>query len=178
MEEKSYPVWNVNVKWSQPGFQREEYPNWYKGLGPNRIWNAVGTTQSFREVKTEEEVKVYFSDWWKTQLKNICEKGKFTEEDVQDLTLTIEFKGNQTWWLRWFDHMSFNRFENEENAFKSFEKFLNSKHIDIKYGHYSHEFNRPLNSSEYCAMGGEDRWRWEYCACEKCKENNITIINH
>lgn len=163
MTEKVAYVWSINAKWTQLDKDDKE----------KRIDNGTGFHKGFPEVQTEEEVLKYATEWWQKYSTN----EKFKDLNPELVKLNVKFDGEQTWWLEWFNHISFNEFPSEEAAFESFTKFLQSKNVDIRYSSSSEHWS-PFKENAYCAMGGEDRWRWELCTCKHCKEQKVTRIKH
>lgn len=165
MKEKSYPIWSISAKWDQDNF---------KG-------NFTGFTIGFKRKLSKEDVMKYANDWWKDYLQEEDDAGiKLKDKNPVNLKINVKFLGNQTWWLEWFNHKTYNYFDNEKDAFNSFEKFLESKNVNLNYvySNYNLEWFNHYDSSVYMAMGGEDRWRWKFCGCEKCKKLKISIIQH
>lgn len=170
MEEKKYPIWKINASWTQEGENDGGLRN--AGLPKNRILNGSGFTRAFKEEVTEEEVMKVAKEWWHkmaTDEKMITLLPELTE-------ITVTFDGMHSWWLEWFNHCTYNLFENEQAAYKSFEMFLESRGVNVRYT--SHSYSDPFDPKAYCAMGGDDRWRWEICDCVPCRDQGVTRIKH
>ena len=149
MKEIAYPVWQIEAVWNQFNFQK----------------NRTGFRRSQKEGIFE------IDKWWnkyrKTQLKN--------KEPVELLELKIELVGNEVWFLTWFAHQSLNYFDNEKDAFKSFEKWFLGK--GYKFSEYDYR-NDTKNNEIGCPMGADEKWRWKFCGCKECKKQQITVIKH
>lgn len=172
-EEKDYMVWTVNASWIENGKQDEEFPERYIGIDKGRIPNGTGFTKAFKEDVTEEEVVKIANEWW----HNFSTSDKQLPLCPTLVKLEVTYKGRQTWWLEWFNHCTFNTFKNEQEAFKSFQAFLDKKGVEMNYGHGLTSTSR-FNKDGYCAMGADDRYRWELCDCESCMANGVTRIKH
>lgn len=93
-----------------------------------------------------------------------------------------------TWHLTWFCHETHQKFDSDEEALRSFERYVDwaerycASHSEVKtFKDGSHYVDKPI-----CLMGAEDRWRWRGegyddpppCKCEHCLEHGATRINH
>lgn len=154
MEEKEYPIYKFSARWNQ-----DDYEN-----------NGTSSSHMYKEKLTNIQEAEELEKWW----NGVLESPRINKEDkpIKDLhpkllELSIKFYEENTWCLRWFSHITFNQFENENEAFRSFARFVENK--------------RPLTyepNPTYCLMGAEDSWRWKICNCDKCKEEGIVAILH
>lgn len=101
----------------------------------------------------------------------------YVKNDFEFLNISVRYVGYERWWLTWFSHHTNSKFDSDQDAFNDFENFLQEKGVDIRY---SSDYTGFTNYSDnkYCAMGGEDRYRWEVCKCEHCLKSGKTIITH
>jgi len=127
----------------------------------------LGHKFSTREKITPTLIGKWTRGWWKA-----IEKQK---PGIKILKLELIYHGDDTWFLSWFAHQSMNYFATQEEAFASFEKWLNAKGYEFSKTDY-HPDNH--NNEIGCPMGADDKWRWKFCGCEKCKKQQITVIKH
>ena len=145
MEEKQYPIYYFYANWNQDN---------YKG-------NCTGYSMMYRNELTEDEIQLELNEF-KTRIIN---KQISDEHPVIDwIDLGYIFKGHDTWFCDWFNHITYNQFETNKETFISFEKYLERK--------------RKENIDEDSLMGAFDRYRWEICRCDGCKKRGITMIMH
>ena len=155
MEEKKYPIYRFSATWNQ-----SDYKN-----------NGTSCRQMYKEKLTKEELNSKLEEFKKGIINR--------HENVEFLNATINYIEDETWVGKWFCHFTFNQFDNDEDAIRSFQEFVTRKEIkNEENGHYSNEMNMDKPQGYYCLMGAEDRWRWEVCHCEHCEKNEWTIINH
>jgi len=156
--EIAYPVWKVNAEWET---ETQLLPSGLKH-------DSTSFNISQREGEFDE------NGWW----------DKYKKPESKIIKLEKVLLGNFTWWMKWFCHVSLNYFDNEASAFASFEHFLEETYGDIlkdKHDMVSstkYMFLNKKTNQEDCIMGAEDTWRWKYCGCSICKEEQITIIKH
>jgi len=82
--------------------------------------------------------------------------------------LELKIDRMATWRLIWFSHETFQVFENEAEAFKSFRKFVNAS---VKECH-------ATGTDPSSLMDADEEARWTICDCEDCKKTGRTVINH
>lgn len=99
----------------------------------------------------------------------------YTKEDFEYRDMSVRYVGQERWWLSWFCHTSNSTFSSEAEAFEDFQKFLEEKGVHVHWSSDSYEY---ASQGGYCAMGGEDRYRWELCTCEDCIRIGQTVIKH
>jgi hypothetical protein len=154
-QEKKFPIYKFSFRWHQDNFENN-------GTGFNRI---------FKEEPTHEELQQIVDD----TVKRTNEKYKVTEWLKED----YEFKEYESWALIWFQHITFNQFETDEEVERSFSDFVDRKKmINLKNGHYESDMREGNDSPYYCLMGAEDRWRWNICRCEHCLEQGKITVDH
>lgn len=153
--DKEYPVWVISARWNNRDYQN----------------NGTSFNISHRIKYSDKVMLDKANKWW----KKYCLK-KYPNEIPELLELKCEYVGNFAWYMVWFCHKSLNRFETEEEAFKSFRNyFYNLKKVKT-YDNLDNTYK--AKEFEYCVMGAEDEWRWKYCQCKTCKRLKQTIINH
>jgi len=182
--EKSYPIYSINAKWSKDGVQDPQYPNWFKGLPEGRIWNGIGFKKMFKEEQTEESLNIFLNDWWEKFLK--------VPKNIENIKnpilekLEIKFYENETWYLTWFCHETFDNGQTDKEVLDSFEKYVRRKE-DL-----NNKSQCERGEDDCCLMGAEDRWRWRGadengmfneespapCRCKYCKEQGVLKISH
>ena len=155
MEEKKYPIYRFSAVWDQ-----EDYKN-----------NSTSIYRMFESRLSDEELGENLEKF----KQNIIEK----HPDAIFKSCECKYIEDETWSIQWFNHITLNKFDNDNEAIKSFERFVNRKsELNLTNGHYKGDMNFNSNEPYYCLMGAEDRYRWEVCHCEHCKKGGWTIINH
>lgn len=155
MEEKKYPIYRFSATWNQSGFKN----------------NGSSSCQMYENKLTDDELSTKLEEF----KNNIISK----HEEVEILNSNIEYVEDEAWVLKWFCHFTFNQFDNDEDAIRSFQEFVTRKEIkNEESGHYNNKMNIDKPQGYYCLMGAEDRWRWKVCHCEHCQKGKWTIINH
>ena len=93
-----------------------------------------------------------------------------------------EFVEEESWCLGWFNHYTFNEFENDLEIEDNFRDYVNRKETsNLKNGHQRNDMNMSLDLKEhpyYCLMGAEDYYRWKICRCEDCTKLGKITIDH
>jgi hypothetical protein len=155
MEEKKYPIYRFSAIWNQ-----KDYEN-----------NSTGCCQMFETKPTNEELELKLDEF----KQNIMKK----HPDAIFKICKCKYIEDETWVLQWFNHFTLNKFNNDNEAIKSFEQFVDRKtELNLQNGHYRDDMNSNSKEPYYCLMGAEDRYRWEVCHCEHCQKGDWTIINH
>ena len=153
--ENKYPIYRFSAVWNQSDYQK----------------NSSSCRQMYKEKLTDEEMNEKLEEFKTNVTKD--------KEEVEFLTSTVEYLEDETWVGKWFCHFTFNQFDNDDDARKSFQEFVMRKEVkNEENGHYNNEMNTNRPKGYECLMGAEDRWRWEVCHCEHCEKNEWTIINH
>jgi len=165
MEEKSYPIYHFYACWDQVGFNN----------------NATDYSLMFKEEQTEDQLQSELNNLKLRTENKLLEK---EQPIIKWHKLEYKFIGYEPWMLSWFYHMTYNKFENDEQTLESFRKFIFDKECENESnGHYtSYDGHTERNSNStlpyYCFMGADDRWRWELCHCDGCKKNDWTVVKH
>lgn len=153
--EKKYPIYRFSAVWNQSDYQK----------------NSSSCRQMYKEKLSDEDMNEKLEEFKTNVTKD--------KEEVEFLVSTVEYVEDETWVGKWFCHFTFNQFDNDSEAEKSFQDFVMRKEVkNEENGHYNNEMNTNRPEGYECLMGAEDRWRWEVCHCEHCEKNEWTIINH
>jgi len=164
MEEKKFPIYEFYARWNQDNYENNgsEFRKMYKNEPSHE--------------QLEEDLQRY---------KNNIEKKQIEEGHPVTKWLELGYKyiEHETWCLGWFNHMTYNQFEIDDEVRRSFLSFIDrKKQQNIKNGHYATEinYNIPYNPEKpfYCFMGAEDMWRWQICRCEHCQAQGKITIDH
>ena len=155
MLEKKYPIYRFSAVWNQSDYQK----------------NGSSCRQMYKEKLSDEEMNEKLEEFKTNVTKD--------KKEVEFLVSTVEYLEDETWVSKWFCHFTFNQFDSDDDARKSFQEFVMRKEVkNEENGHYNNEMNTNRPEGYECLMGAEDRWRWEVCHCEHCEKNEWTIINH
>ncbi len=159
MEEKKFPIYKYWATWKQDDLDYN---------------NGFSSSIMFKEYKTEDELNKLLQEIIQ---KNAYEK--YTDKNPVLIDSGIEFKEEESWCLRWFNHYTYNLFKTDEEVKKSFNEFIERKiKQNWENGHYQTERKEGNSNPFYCFMGAEDRWRWNICRCEHCQEVGKITIDH
>jgi hypothetical protein len=157
VEEKKFPIYGFSFRWHQDNYQN----------------NASAFSQMFKEEPTREELEEVIS-------KNVERINK--EKNVTEwLEAKYHYKEHETWHSNWFNHMTYNDFETNEEVELSFSEYLDRIKLENnKNGHYGFEANYDLdhNITFRSVMGADDRDRWKICRCKDCKKMGKITIDH
>jgi hypothetical protein len=184
--ERAYPIYLFSVRWSQDGKWNPEYPNEHKGLTEGRIWNSTAFYKMYKIERSQKQLNKFIKKWWDEYLKTKENTEKFPIKNPGNVELKAKFRGYETWLLTWFQHETFDIGQSNEEALKSFEKFVERKEI------LNEKSQWEKNEDAYCLMGAEDRWRWHGaepdgeretrsappCRCKHCKKQGLIRIGH
>lgn len=149
MKEIAYPVWRISARWNDRDCKN----------------NGVSFKTSFK--KGFFETDKWWDEYKKKKLKD--------KKPIELLKLEIEYLGREVWYLTWFAHESLNYFDNEKEAFASFEKWFTGKGYEFTEIDYRPE---TYNNEIGCPMGADEQWRWKFCGCKECQKDKITVIKH
>ena len=159
----SYPIYSMRAKWQYKSDNQLEN-------------NSTSSDWMEREKLSDQQLLEKTEMFRQSIIAKEKEKGR---EVVTPIDIECKFMEYETWVLRWFSHLTFNLFETEEKAFDDFQDFVDRKmRENLKHGHME---TNPIIGNEkpyHCLMGAEDRWRWNICGCDICKQDGTTIINH
>jgi hypothetical protein len=176
--EIAYPIYRITAHWHEditPDASSAPDP-WTEDLPIGRIWNSTGWSPMFKVEQTERQLHKYLIDWWDKSKQDSDTWGK---RNPSTPILSIAFVEYETWVLTWFSHRTFDVGQSDEEALRSFEKFVQRKQALI----------REKGTAAYCLMGAEDHWRWKGldekqnrvdppCRCAGCKANGFIAICH
>lgn len=158
-EEKDYQCWTIQIEFADSSGEIVKFASEFLR----------------KEDSSVEEIEAYALELFQNKIRNL-----YPEIVVMPIpTIHVECVGRQTWAKNWFYHWTYNQFETDFDAERSFQQFLDDKGVELNYNSDPFGFYPTINrNSDYNAMGAEDRWRWQVCHCEDCKKNGITAINH
>lgn len=166
MEEQKFPIYKFSARWNQDDYQN----------------NGTYTSRMYRTKPSPDELVDDLNKWWSSIVNNAearQDKIAIKDKHPELLDLRIEFYEENTWCIQWFSHMTYNKFETEQEVFRSFYKFVQEKlPLHINAGESSEYLKAHPELKTYCLMGAEDSWRWKLCDCENCKKEGITAILH
>jgi len=149
-EEVAYPVWSISARWNNESYQN----------------NSTSFVVSFRRNFSDASMNRWAARWFRSMVAR-----KYPGEQIEPIEIKVTSMGKRVWFLNWFCHKSLNRFDTEEQAFESFDRYLiGIGRLDDGY-HVTDLEGRTL-------MGADDRWRWKYCDKRCCASRNQTIITH
>ncbi len=155
MEEKKFPIYEIYGRWNQDNYQN----------------NSSGYNKMFRSTPSNDELDECLKDFKK--------KTEEKHKNVQWLDFGIKFRGEETWMLRWFCHLTYNQFESDEDAKNSFREFVERKKKEnVDNGHFPTDYCEHTSKPYCCLMGAQDEWRWNVCHCDDCKQAGHLIITH
>lgn len=163
MEEKKFPIYNFKASWNQDNFQN----------------NGTSSSIMCKEDLNEEELQKKFNRWKSNIEKQQIEKG---HPVIEWLHSSCEYVEHEVWTLYWFNHITYNQFETDEEVRKSFYNFIErKKELNRKNGHDDTQaiyIDGKISKPFYCLMGAEDEWRWKICRCEHCIAEGKIMIDH
>ncbi len=180
MTEQTFPVYRVDIRWSEEWKEGQERWAPRPGSMPlpeGRYWNHTGWSTMEREprdtFRMAEEIR---QGWWPAYAEK-----KLNKPD--DLLIIVEYKKQATWCEGWFSHWTFDIGLSDREVLDSFERYVDSV-----------QYNYELTESQRggMLMGAEDRWRHHGCSdgnpqgertpppcrCPHCKKAGIIRIDH
>jgi hypothetical protein len=162
---QKYKIFRICAEWDQSNFSN------------NRVSTIYG-------LKPDNNNKINIENWW-SKLKRT--KRMQEVRPIKLIELKETFLGEYSWWVRWFCHVTFGRFDSSGEAVKDFKRYLNEE-LGAIYGDFSNEEIwriknkndeiKYADNSKIYLMGAEQTWRWKVCDCKHCIKNNITVITH
>ena len=158
MKEIAYPVYNIHAKIKKKG-----------EMGTDTI---SGFKFSTRDHVTPKLTKIWISNFIEGMIR------KHGPRKITILDLKLEYYSDEVWFMSWFSHTSLNYYDNEEEAFKSFESWFIKKGYEFESQYEFSSMNDRANNEIGCPMGAADRYRWKFCGCDICKKKKLTIIKH
>lgn len=167
-------IWSVSARFFDPDYaaqQQAEKP-FYRAPHDNFAMSSEDFAyREFDPAKAESDAVAF-------AVRNVDEKpGRILK------LWTLQYRGEDVWWSGWFSHVTFSRFDSEDDAFRHFQAWLEDLGIELAYSSYDHDWTRTRNEEigrklGRCFMAAEDRWRWRICDCDGCKKRGITAIVH
>jgi hypothetical protein len=162
--EKIYPKYSIGVSFTE-GSSSPTGTDW---------------TTMFREPRTTQDIiNELQTIWWPNYIKK--------HQDSNDPRFDVQFIGNDTWCINWFNHWTFDIGLTDEQILESFSNYVGRIKCANEYIRYNDDSNL-LNGREdfFCLMGAEDRWRWHGenehdqspCQCIHCKGQKLIRIGH
>lgn len=175
MKERFYPVYKIKAKWAEkiPENEQDKYlGDWIKNAPNGYFWNCCYKHYMPKTKQTDEQIKVYYTNWFNKLQKEIY--------DIKNLTITCNYLFDESWCPNGFSHWTYDIGQSDKDVLKSFINFIKRRTIEnTKYGHYGNECTNGNYDTYYCLMGAEDWWRWcdnKPCRCGK-QLKIITIIH-
>ena len=142
MEEKRFPIYRFWANWTQDNID-------YK--------NGFSARVMYKEHQSDAELRVILEK----MISGALEKDSVKGQNPKMVDSGFEFIEEESWCLRWFNHYTFNHFDTDEEAERSFNQFIYRKESqNLENGHYKHE-SSDSKKPFHCFMGAEDRWRWD-----------------
>lgn len=143
--EYAYPIYFISANWNQNNMD---------------YTNHAGTKIMYKKDPGISSVRQQAIEW----IEKLFKKDKYKDKNCELISLNCSYVEDETWILRWFNHITYNIHLTNEELLISFDNFVD-RNRDIK--------------KDYVLMGAEDRCRWsEPCRCEKCIKNEIVTIDH
>lgn len=170
-----FPIYNISLRWLQPCESDKEYSKWQTANAPSgMVFNSTDFYQAFREEPANSELDKIARDRW----GNIKEK-----YNGNSPVIMIHFSENETWWITWFQHVTFDIGQSDEEVLCSFRRYVRRK---------QEQGRKDKNDSSYHLMGAEDEYRWHGaepdgkpgnnskapCRCRYCKKEGVIRIAH
>jgi len=158
MIEKKYSIYKFYANWDQDDFEN----------------NCTGYSIMYKENPSAERLE--------NELKEFKLRILSKHNGVIFKNAEYEFVEEESWCLGWFNHYTFNEFENDLEIEDNFRDYVNRKETsNLKNGHQRNDMNMSLDLKEhpyYCLMGAEDYYRWKICRCEDCTKLGKITIDH
>ncbi len=181
--EKAYPIYFVDVLWSEdypPGSETQMNRIGMPLLPEGRFWNSTGWDTMFREVRDLEDIEAEaLRDWWPKYREKLLNPG--------DPIIVARFLRWEVWTLTWFSHWSFDVGMTNDEVLASFSRYVDrTEDANRREGAWKGDFW----VDRYSLMSAEDRWRWSGkhteggaqtpppCRCEDCKKQGVVRIDH
>lgn len=170
-----YPIYHISIRWLQQCKPDKEYVKWQTNDAPSGMFfNSTSFYKAFKEKPNDSELDKIARERWEK-----CKKKYSAETPV----IIIHFLENESWWITWFQHETFDVGQSDEEALVSFSRYIHRKQLQNL---------KKYNDSNYALMGAEDRYRWHGaepdgkpenrskppCRCKFCKEQGLIRIAH
>lgn len=175
IEDVLFSIYDISLRWLQQRESDKEYVKWQiVDAPPGMFFNSTSFYQGFKEEPNNSELdKIARKRWEKL-------KDKYNGESP---VIIIHFIENESWWITWFEHATFDIGQSDEEVLASFCRYVRRK---------QEQGRREHNDSGYLLMGGDDRYRWRGaepdgkpensseppCRCKYCKEQGLIRIAH
>lgn len=175
IEEVLFPIYDINIRWLQKCEPDKEYVKWQVADAPSGMFfNSTSFYQAFKEEPNNSELDKIARERWEKL------KEKYNAESP---VVIIRFCENETWWITWFEHATFDIGQSDEEVLSSFHRYVRRKQ---EQGQKKH------NDSNYLLMGADDEYRWcgaepdgkpenrsePPCRCKFYKEQGLIRIAH
>ncbi len=170
-----FPIYHIATRWLQHCEPDKEYVKWQTNDAPSDMFfNSTSFYKAFKKEPNDSELdKIARKSW-----ENLKKKYK-----AESPVIIIHFIENETWWITWFQHETFDIGQSNEEVLASFRRYIHRKKV---------ENCKKYNDSSYGLMGAEDEWRWHGaepdgkpednskppCRCKHCKEQGLIRIAH
>ena len=143
IEETLFPIYDIGTRWLQQCEPNKEYVKWQTADAPSGMFfNSTSFYQGFKEEPNNSELdKIARKRWEKL-------KDKYNGESP---VIIIHFIENESWWITWFEHVTFDIGQSDEDVLASFRRYVHRK---------QEQGRREHNDSSYLLMGADDRYRW------------------
>jgi hypothetical protein len=172
--ERAYPIYQINVRWSEdyPPDAEKRLPQ--VGLPAGRFWNGTGQHRMEREDCDPEAVRAeIIAEWWPEYAKKRLAPA--------DLSVEVKLIQREVWCSGWFFHWTWDVGLSDPEVLVSFERYVSR----------IQRSDRSETEIGSLLMGAQDRWRWTGrasglpseptlppCRCEGCKKLGIVRIVH
>lgn len=170
--EAAYPIYPVRFRFhhsiKDPEKVKDYGPSWFEGLPEGRIWGGASLDYMVKADMADAEIIEFLGQ------RNLDAYLR-DYPDLDGWQVSVKPPRIETWTLKWFNHFTIDRGQDDLAVLASFERFVNRTQRLIDGG-----------DKTRCLMGAEDRWRWRGekegdtapCRCDGCKRNGVIGINH
>lgn len=158
-------IFSVSISYFDPNYTDDANPNGQRNHDHfhYKPFESLAEAESFAKDKGLKSILA------KRKEKNIT-------SEISDIKINVVSKGRHRWWLEWFCHATYQKFDTPEAAERDFYKFCFEENNFDRYESYSDKEQRE--KFIWCPMGAGDIGRWRVCDCVHCKEQGITRIIH
>lgn len=174
-EDRKFPIYYISIRWLQPCEPDKEYVERQIANAPSgMVFNSTSFYKAFQEEPNDSELDKIAGERW----ENI--KKKYNGDSP---VIIIRFYEYETWWITWFQHVTFDIGQSDEEVLESFRRYVRRK---------KEEGRKKYNDSSYLLMGADEERRWHGaepdgkpetrskppCRCKYCKEQGLIRIAH
>jgi len=186
--DRVFPIYSFSAIWEEdvPKDTTDETraSQWFQGsiagLPEGRRRNSTAGDRGFKGPLTVEDIETEKAAY----VARLFESEKIAAANPSNGVAKIELRWWESWWLTWFEHVTFDLGQSNDEALLSFEW-----HVDrITRRNQEH----GLDWEGRDLMGAEDRWRWHGsepdgkpdtrsdppCRCKFCKAAGLIKIGH